>query len=317
MNNNLLKEVWTEKYRPKILSEVVGQKEIVERLKILIDKKALPHCLFSGSAGIGKTTCALAIARELWKDSWQGNFLELNASDERGIDTIRVKVKDFARTIPIAGGFKIIYLDEADSLTRDAQHALRRIMESYSSSCRFVLACNYSSRIITPIQSRCATFRFMPLKQEEVVGYLQKIANNEVLDYDLDALDALYEVSAGDMRKAINLMQSAAFGGQITKNKILRLASKDPERIRQMVIFAENGNFNDSRSMLADLLVEIPGEDVVREIHKYASETKTDARERLVFFERISEAEWRITEGSDANIQLSALLAWICSEGKK
>lgn len=317
MNENLLKEVWTEKYRPKLLGEVVGQKEVVQRLQSLLQKRALPHCMFSGPAGVGKTTCALAISRELWKDSWRGNFLDLNASDERGIDTIRVKIKDFARTIPIAGGFKIVYLDEADSLTRDAQHALRRIMESFSQSCRFILACNYSSRIITPIQSRCATFRFTPLKKEDVVSQLKKIADNEVLDYDLDALEALYHVSEGDMRKATNLLQSAAFDSQITKNKILKLASRDPERIRQMVALAENGSFKDARMLLSELLAEIPGEDVVREIHKYVAETKAEPQKRLEFFEKLGEAEWRITEGSDAYIQLSSLLAWIAVEGKK
>ncbi|MBI2584157.1 MAG: replication factor C small subunit [Candidatus Aenigmarchaeota archaeon] len=312
-----MKEVWTEKYRPKLLGEVVGQKEVVQRLQSLLQKRALPHCMFSGPAGVGKTTCALAISRELWKDSWRGNFLDLNASDERGIDTIRVKIKDFARTIPIAGGFKIVYLDEADSLTRDAQHALRRIMESFSQSCRFILACNYSSRIITPIQSRCATFRFTPLKKEDVVSQLKKIADNEVLDYDLDALEALYHVSEGDMRKATNLLQSAAFDSQITKNKILKLASRDPERIRQMVALAENGSFKDARMLLSELLAEIPGEDVVREIHKYVAETKAEPQKRLEFFEKLGEAEWRITEGSDAYIQLSSLLAWIAVEGKK
>ena len=317
MDGNLLKEVWTEKYRPRLLNEVVGQRDVIQRLQSLIERKALPHCLFSGPAGVGKTTCALAISRELWKDSWRGNFLELNASDERGIDTIRVKVKDFARTIPIAGGFKIVYLDEADSLTRDAQHALRRIMETFSATCRFILACSFSSRIITPIQSRCASFRFAPLKKEEAINYLKKISEDEVVDYDIDGLEALYSVTEGDLRKAVNLLQSAAFGGHVTKNKILKLSSRDPERIRQMISFAENDGFREARALLADILGEIPGEDVVKEMYRHIAETKSDPRQRLAFFEKISEAEWRITEGSDANIQLSALLAWISVEGKK
>ena len=189
-------------------------------------------------------------------------------------------------------------------------------METFSNTCRFVLACNYSSRIITPIQSRCATFRFAPLSKEDVVGYLKKISDGEVLEYDIDALEALYDVSEGDMRKAVNLLQSAAFDGHITKNKILNLARKDPEKIRQMMNLAEEGSFNESRIILAKLLSEIPGEDVVREIHKYAAETKTDPMKRLAFFEKIGEAEWRITEGADARIQLESLLAWIAVNGR-
>ena len=138
-----------------------------------------------------------------------------------------------------------------------------------------------------------------------------------MVDYDIDGLEALYSVTEGDLRKAVNLLQSAAFGGHVTKNKILKLSSRDPERIRQMISFAENDGFREARALLADILGEIPGEDVVKEMYRHIAETKSDPRQRLAFFEKISEAEWRITEGSDANIQLSALLAWISVEGKK
>ena len=173
-------EVWTEKYRPKKLNDVVNQEDIVERLKAFVKNKNVPNMLFAGPAGIGKTTCALAIAHEVYGEGWKQNYLETNASDERGINTIRHKIKDFARTRPIGDTpFKIAVLDEADALTPEAQQALRRTMENYTHTCRFILIANYSSRIIDPIQSRCAVFRFTGIEKEKSKKYLKKIAKKE------------------------------------------------------------------------------------------------------------------------------------------
>src|SRR5512136_2909571 len=206
-----MQDVWVEKYRPKKLSDVIGQKSIVERLSDYVKTRSMPHMLFAGPAGSGKTTCAIALARELYGDGWRNSLIELNASDERGIDIVRGKIKDFARAASIVGAdFKIIFLDEADALTSDAQAALRRTMEKFTQTCRFILSCNYSSKIIEPIQSRCAVFRFRPLKAEDVKKYLGDIAQAEKVKLTEDGLEALVYIASGDMRKAINALQVAA-----------------------------------------------------------------------------------------------------------
>jgi len=314
-----IQEIWTEKYRPRFLMDVIGQENVVKRLENFVKTRSLPHCLFIGPAGIGKTTCALAIAREMFGDNWHSNFLELNASDERGIETVRVKVKDFARTMPIAGSFKIVYLDEADSLTKDAQHALRRTMENYADTCRFILACNYSNKILPPIQSRCAILKFLPLKENHVMKFLLQIVKGEKLVADEESLKAVLYVAEGDMRKAVNLLQMASFDGKVTRETVYSLASREPEEVKKMLLFAIAGKFKEARAVLLSLLSEhgLAGEDIIKEIHDQTFNLEFDDRQKITLLEKIGEYEFRITEGSNPRIQLESLLAQIALLGVK
>jgi len=317
----MLEEIWTEKYRPKKLSDIVGQEHITKRLEFFVKNRSLPHCLFAGPSGVGKTTCALAIAYELFEQQWKSNFLDLNASDERGIDIIRIKVKDFARTMPLSGLFKIVYLDEADSLTKDAQHALRRIMENYSSTCRFILACNYSSKIILPIQSRTAVFRFASMKEENVISFLKNIASSESLDVDESAYKAIVYLSEGDMRRAINVLQTAAtLDRAITEEVVYNVTSKaDPKEVKTMLEKTLNGDFKIARKHLLSLLYErgLAGEDIIKEIYAQTFSLMLEDEKKLAIIEKIGEYEFRLTEGSNPQIQLEALLAQIALIGKK
>ncbi|MBI4170283.1 MAG: replication factor C small subunit [Candidatus Aenigmarchaeota archaeon] len=315
-----MEEIWTEKYRPQRLKEIIGQQHIIERLKHFIAKRSLPHMLFAGPAGVGKTTVALAIATELYGDQWHGNFLELNASDERGIDTIRVKVKEFARTIPMNGLFKVVYLDEADSLTKDAQHALRRTMENYAHICRFILACNYSGKIIAPIQSRCAVFRFSSLNEKDVTGCLAAIAKKEKLSVDGNALKAIFTTAEGDLRKAINILQMASSEKKITENVVYDVTSRaDPEEVRKMIELSLNGSFKSAREMLLDLMYQkgLSGEDIIKEMHSQVMNLSVVDTQKMQIIERIGEYEFRLTEGSNPQIQLEALLAQIALIGRR
>ncbi len=315
-----VEEIWTEKYRPQNLSEIIGQQHVIERLEHFVGKKSLPHCLFAGPAGVGKTTAALALANELYGNNWRGNFLELNASDERGIDTIRVKVKEFARTIPMDGFFKIVYLDEADSLTKDAQHALRRTMENYAHICRFILACNYSGKIISPIQSRCAVFRFSSLPEKEVSSAISTIAKKEKLTIDEKALKAIFASAEGDMRKAINILQMASSSKKITEDIVYSVTSRaDPQEVKKLLELALSSNFIAARQMLSDLFYQkgLSGEDIIKEMHSQVFSLSAIDKTKMEIIERIGEYEFRLTEGSNPQIQLEALLAQIALLGRK
>jgi len=314
MPDEPIRQIWTEKYRPKKLDEVVGQDEIVERLKSYVKSRNPPHLLFAGPAGTGKTASAIALARELFKDNWRNNFHELNASDERGIDIVRTKIKEYARTSPIgADAFKIIFLDEADSLTSDAQAALRRTMEKYSNTCRFILSCNYSSRIIAPIQSRCAVFRFRALKADDIKKNLKHVAQQEKIDITPDGLDALVYIASGDMRRAINSLQVAAsISKKIDSGTLYQTSSiARPEKVKELIACALEGKFMDARENLDTMLIEygLSGEDIIQQLHKSLFDLAIPDEIKLKLIESIGEVDFRLVEGSNSRIQLEALLA--------
>ncbi|WP_338726723.1 replication factor C small subunit [Haladaptatus sp. DJG-WS-42] len=306
-------EIWIEKYRPETLDDVVGHENIVGRLKSYVAKNDLPHLLFSGPAGVGKTTSAVAIARELYGDDWRENFLELNASDERGIDVVRDRIKNFARASFGGYDYRVIFLDEADSLTSDAQSALRRTMEQFSNNTRFILSCNYSSRIIDPIQSRCAVFRFAPLDDDAVAAQVRIIAETEGIPVTDEGVEALVYAADGDMRKAINALQAAAvMGEEVNEEAVFTITSTArPEEIKEMVMKALDGDFTAARSTLDELLTEkgLAGGDIINQLHRSVWEFGLSDKDAVRVMDRIGEADYRITAGANERVQLEALLA--------
>jgi replication factor C small subunit len=307
--------VWTEKHRPDSLDEVIGQDEITERLQAFVEEDSVPHMLFAGPAGTGKTTSAVALAKDLYGDKWNQNFKETNASDERGIDVVREQIKDFARTKPIDADYKIIFLDEADALTSDAQQALRRTMEQFSENCRFILSCNYSSKIIDPIQSRCAVFRFNRLEKDDVEDYIKRLGKEEDFKISQDAIDAIMRVSDGDLRRVTNVLQTAAIqNDEIEEEDVYTIAaSLRPEEIREILEKALDGDFMDARSQLADLMIErgLDGQDVINAVHREIFDLDISDQGKLETIENLGEFEFRIAEGGSSDIQIEALLAKI------
>src|SRR3990172_5008213 len=266
-------EIWTEKYRPEKFLEIVGQDNIIKKVEALTGSLNIPHLLFAGPAGTGKSTLALVIVKELFGKNWRENYLELNASDERGINVVREKVKNFARTKSLGNvPFKIIFLDEADALTPEAQQALRRIMENYSATCRFILSCNYSSKIIDPIQSRCAVFRFKLLEKKDIDKVIQKIALAEKLTISPEALELVYEGSEGDCRKVINILQSTASISPLINYDLVStiISNAKPKDIRVVLDYAISGDFQKAREKLLDVMLKesISGQDVIKAIQK-------------------------------------------------
>ena len=312
--------IWTEKYRPQDFPDIKGQKEIVKRVKAFVEQKNMPHLLFAGPAGVGKSTLALVAAKKLFGEQWHQNLLELNASDTRGIDIIRLNVKDFARTRSIGDvPFKIIFLDEADALTREAQQALRRTMENYTQTCRFILGANYSSKIIDPIQSRCAVFRFKPLEKDDINAIIDRIAAEENLKVTETVKEALYTVSGGDCRKLENILQSsAAVSKNITEDLIYSIASvAKPKEIKEVLELALKNKFVEARKKLLDVMLNygLSGLDIIKQVQSEILDLTIGNKEKMTLIEKCGEVEFRMTEGSDEFIQLEAFLAAITLAG--
>lgn len=310
----MVSEIWTEKYRPTSFDQVVGQDQVVKRVKSLTETLNIPHMLFAGPAGTGKSTLALVVVKTLFKQNWKTNYLELNASDERGINVVREKVKNFARTKSLGDvPFKVIFLDEADALTPEAQQALRRTMENYSNTCRFMLSCNYSSKIIDPIQSRCALFRFKLLEKKDIEKVINRISETEKLTIDPKAMEILYEGSEGDCRRSINILQStASISPSITEDLVLTIiSSARPKDIKVVLDYALSGDFQKSREKLLDVMLKesISGSDVIKAIQKEVWNLPIEPELKVRLTEKTGETEFRIVEGSDPFIQLQSLLA--------
>ena len=304
--------MWVEKYRPTKLSEIVNQTEVIGSLQALIkDPTDMPHLMFSGSAGVGKTTTALCIARQILGEYSKDYTLELNASDERGIGMVREKVKKFSRYAGMVEvPFKIIILDEADEMTSDAQTALRRIIEDTAKYCRFILIANNISKIIEPIQSRCATFKFTSIPEEDMINHLENIAKKEKVKTDKKGLKAIYDYSEGDLRHAINLMQATASIGDISEDNVKASAgltkTSDVDGVLKMAL---SGKIIDAREKMIEL-IKVYGmseSDFLKYLNSAVFKTKHEKLSDIL--EVIAKYDYRILVGANPEIQLSALLA--------
>ncbi|KAI8002654.1 Replication factor C subunit 2 [Camellia lanceoleosa] len=309
---------WVEKYRPKQVKDVAHQDEVVRVLTNTLETSNCPHMLFYGPPGTGKTTTALAIAHQLFgPELYKSRVLELNASDDRGINVVRTKIKNFA-AVAVGSGrqggypcppFKIIILDEADSMTEDAQNALRRTMETYSKVTRFFFICNYISRIIEPLASRCAKFRFKPLSEEIMTSRILHICNEEGLNLDTEALSMLSSISLGDLRRAITYLQGAArlFGSSISSNDLISVSGVIPQEVVQAFFSAcKSGNFDLANKEVNNVIAEgYPVSQMLSQLFDIVVEADgVSDEQKAKICKKFGEVDKCLVDGADEYLQL-------------
>ncbi|HEV2192081.1 MAG TPA: replication factor C small subunit [Nitrosopumilaceae archaeon] len=312
--------MWVEKYRPMKLSSIINQKEIIGSLKSLLKNPAeMPHLMFSGSAGVGKTTTALCLAREILGDNWKDHTLELNASDERGINMVRDRVKKFARFSGLDAKipFKLIILDEADEMTSDAQTALRRIIEDTARYCRFILIANNISKIIDPLQSRCAVFKFTRISEDDIISHLEEICKKEKIKFEQKGLETIQDYSEGDMRHSINILQATASLGMINESNVKAASGLTKTNdVGEILSLAIAGKLSDARNKMIEL-IKVYGmseSDFLKYLNEHAYKIKTTHLSEIL--ESIAKYDYRLIIGANPEIQLSALLAELGKIGK-
>jgi len=308
-----MEEIWTEKYRPEKIDDIFGHDMVKQKLKAYVKKQSMPHLLFSGPAGSGKTTSAICLAKEMHGDGWKANMKEMTSS-RRGIQVIREGIKEFARSRTLdEEGFKIIFMDEADELTNEAQSAFRRTMEKFSENCRFILSCNSPSKIIDPIRSRCAEFRFRRLKKNLVKKWIKEITEEEELEITEDAVEILVRFSDGDLRKCTNIIQTTASDSDKITESLVKEVNELTKTgdVKNMILEASKGNFMDARDKLDELLIEygLSGEDVVLLIHDEIYDIPMTKKTRVNLVKKLGDTERNIVEGENDRIQIENFLS--------
>ena len=311
MSDPAQEQIWVEKYRPDTLDEVRGNDVVISRLKEYVNDDSMPNIMLAGQQGIGKTAAIVAFAKDKYGDEWQNHLLQMNASDERGIDVVRNKIKEFAELSTVSDHqFKLVFLDEADQLTNDAQPALRRIMEDYHDRTRFFLSCNYPNKIIDPIQSRCSVYYMSPLSDGQMFDLISDIADNEAISYKNDQIEQIVKLADGDARNAIHTLQTSVQDGSV-KDENLTALKAFPEKgeVKQIFDKAVLGDHEAMSELDALLASGIDTQSLCDLFLEVIKESDVPEDSKMKMMDAIGECEWRILNGSNPNVQFNAFLA--------